>query len=188
MVMNANSALTIATAQSVKTACGASAPPVDDVTFEYWVAREYEAVFRFLVARTNHEDDARDLTQETFVKAYRARHRYQPDRPLRPWLLTIAANCQRDFLRRRRREATAIEPPTEETHESPSALALDLSLALPALTAEQRMVLHLRVVEQLSFKEIADVLRCSEAAAKMRLQRAKHQLVRLTGRSLIDAD
>ena len=155
--------------------------------FERWVAREYEVIFRFLAARTNDEDDARDLTQETFVKAYRARHRYQLDQPLRPWLLTIAANCRRDLLRRRQRE-TAPLPPPDEAREEVNPLADDLARALPALTAEQRMVLHLRVVEELSFKDIAAVLRCSEAAAKMRLQRAKHHLAKLAGRSLVDAD
>lgn len=73
------------------------------------------------------------------------------------------------------------KPSTERVH----PLAAQIELALPNLTEEQRMTLHLRVAEQLSFKGIGQVLGCSQAAAKMRVQRAKQRLAKLLGRRLV---
>lgn len=160
-------------------------PLVDDALFDRWVTQEYESVYRFLLVRTRSEDEARDLTQETFVKAYRARNRFHADRPLKPWLFAIALNCQRDSAKRKRR----IEVPLDDTFGQPEriggTLADEIENVMPWLTEEQRITLHLRVAERLSFKEIGEVLRCSEAAAKMRVQRAKRRLAKLLKRTIV---
>ena len=66
------------------------------------VGRHHQRVFAFLLALTRHRQDAEDLTQETFLRAWKKFHRYDPDLPLLPWLFTLARRLSISALRRTR--------------------------------------------------------------------------------------
>src|SRR5919108_16893 len=136
---------------------------ITEQEFERLYAKHAQRLFGFLMYRTGDRTAAEDLLAETFERAYRGRGRYDRRRASRTtWLYAIALNCLRDQARRKaaeeraleRREATTprAEPnPQPETIESRS----DLTLALEALTDEEREAIALRYGADLTVPEIA---------------------------------
>jgi RNA polymerase sigma-70 factor, ECF subfamily len=132
---------------------------------------------------------AEDLTQTTFLKLHRARASYCLDRPLKPWLFTIAASVRRDELRRRYRlppHVGEIELEQAESLESNEHLPFPdensaseieaVRAAVNRLPESQRAVLHLHLHEELTFDEIAEVLGTSPGAVRVRASRAYERL------------
>ena len=132
---------------------------------------------------------ADDLTQATFLKLHRARASYRADRPLKPWLFTIAAGVRRDELRRRYRlpeqlDEAALEQAEVGMGAAPPAAApgavsdhLDeVRAALARLPESQRVVVHLHRYEELTFEQIAEVLSTTPGAVRVRASRAYERL------------
>jgi RNA polymerase sigma-70 factor (ECF subfamily) len=132
---------------------------------------------------------ADDLTQTTFLKLHRARATYLPERPLKPWLFTIAAGVRRDELRRRYRlpphvgeleleqaelQQLGERAPAPETNAAGEIEAV--RAAVDRLPESQRAVLHLHLHEELTFEEIAEVLGTSPGAVRVRASRAYERL------------
>jgi RNA polymerase sigma-70 factor (ECF subfamily) len=146
---------------------------VSDLLTEY-VPR----VYRFARRLTSDAHAAEDLTQETFLRAWRHRARLRHQRSARVWLFTIAANLWRDQLRRRKPPAArparlddqvcapAHPPDRDLCRQEDVARALD---ALEALPDRQRQVLYLNACESLSVVEIAHVLGITVEATKASL-------------------
>jgi RNA polymerase sigma factor (sigma-70 family) len=151
-----------------------------DALFERWAPR----LHAFFQRSFGCTADADDLLQRTFLRVHQARRSYDPDRPLRPWLFTIAARLRQDELRRRRRLASADEEllasMDEEWHDPcPGAAAQRSSLvheALRKLPESQRVVIHLHRYERMTFAEIAAALGTTEGAVKLRAFRAYQRL------------
>ena len=149
-------------------------------------ARHHRRLYGFLVRLTGDRDAADDLVQDVFLRLLRFRESYREDGQFVPWLFRIARNLAAD-RHRGSREAISLDVSDVRTPES--ALALDLLIqhedhqqlerALAALPPPQREVLLLRGVEQMSHREMATALRCSEAAARVRLHRALAALKRV---------
>ena len=137
----------------------------------------------------NHEE-ARDLTQEAFLKAYRALGTFKREARFSSWLYQIALNATRDRMRRRRRHPDVSLEDVEERPDAslrdarPSAFELiesrDLSrlvaAAMAGLPDEQREVLILKEYEGLTFPEIAETLDVPLSTVKTRLYRGLVQL------------
>ena len=139
------------------------------------VHRHHARVFGFLLTLTRHRQDAEDLTQETFLRAWNKFHRYDPDQPLLPWLFTLARRQSIAALRRRRPPlpAEAVTPPDPE----PANRALwiwELAKARLTPTAYSALWLHYR--EELPLKEVAGILGKREGAVKVLLHRARKSL------------
>ena len=145
----------------------------------------YSVCYRFV---RNH-DEANDLAQDTFLKAYQALHRFEPARPFRPWLVAIAANVSVSYLRRRSRwrklSMKHQEDVASRSHGSgpngAEALETEETLravqkGIDALPPEYRAVLLLRVQEHLSYDEIADALELPRGTVMSRLSRARERL------------
>ena len=139
-------------------------------------------VYRFALRLTNDPDVADDLTQETFLRAWRRRDRLRDPAKARVWLFRITANVWRDRLRRRRSPVARAGPLAEsETGHtaSPDQVAIDrddLGRALDALAAlppRQREVLYLSACEGMKPSEVAAVLGISPDAAKANLSLAR---------------
>jgi RNA polymerase sigma-70 factor, ECF subfamily len=151
-----------------------------------WDRKIQGVIFRLI---GNHEE-ARDLSQETFLKAYRALGTFKREARFSSWLYQIAVNATRDRLRRRRRRMDLSLEDVEESAESalrdgsPTAFELvesgDLSrlvaAAMAALPDEQREVVILKEYEGLTFPEIADALDVPLSTVKTRLYRGLGQL------------
>ena len=153
------------------------------------IVRSYQrAVYRVAYALTRNAGDADDVTQDTFMRAWQAIGRFRVGEPLYPWLARIAMNASFSLLRRRkRRPEVALEPMLEggaqwaggdDPVEEAAARERDerLAGAYAALSEEHRAVLALRVVEDLSYDEIARTLQVPVGTVMSRLSRARAEL------------
>jgi RNA polymerase sigma-70 factor (ECF subfamily) len=140
------------------------------------VDRHHAAVYRLAVSLVSDSDLAQDITQEAFLKAFRALGGFRGDAAFRTWLLTIAANTARGVLRKRgRRRETDLDavPPlatSEPNPEERAVVAQEASRArslLDQLPEKQRMSVQLRIDEGLSFREIGAIIGSSEGAARV---------------------
>lgn len=149
----------------------------DEDAFDRLVSRHYPSACALARCLLGDVPSAEDAVQEAFVRVVRRRKTYDPALSFTPWFHTILRNVCRDVQRKRARQArhlhelaaTASEP--RGPHRSGEWLDM-----LRALTAEDREVLALRLVQGLSFLEVADRLGCSVDAAKKRGQRALARL------------
>jgi RNA polymerase sigma-70 factor, ECF subfamily len=131
---------------------------------------------------------ADDLTQSTFLRLHRGRADYSPDRPLKPWVFTMAACVRRDELRRRYRlppyageaELEQAEPASPDWPSHEGAEGRDQSEAirnaLEHLPESQRVVLHLHLHDELTYEQIAEVLGTTPGAVRVRASRAYDRL------------
>jgi RNA polymerase sigma factor (sigma-70 family) len=156
--------------------------------FEALFARLGPRVHGFFRRAFGDQAVADDLMQTTFLKLHRAKAAYDPARPLRPWLFTIAASVRRDELRRRYRlPSTAGEEelaraeaadPDPTLHQLKAETADAVRAALARLPESQRTVVHLHRYEELTFEQIAEVLGTSNGAVRVRACRAYERLRR----------
>jgi RNA polymerase sigma-70 factor (ECF subfamily) len=160
--------------------------PAFDQLVRRWDRKIQGVIYRLV---GNH-DEARDLSQEAFLKAYRALGTFKQEARFSSWLYQIAINATRDRLRRRRRRLDLSLDDVEEKGEAslrdagPSALDLiesnDLAravaAAMAALSDEQREVVILKEYEGLTFPEIAETLDVPLSTVKTRLYRGLGQL------------
>jgi RNA polymerase sigma-70 factor, ECF subfamily len=158
----------------------------DEQAWEALVRAHQEAVFRLAYLFTGDPDEAEDVTQETFLRAIRAIGAYDPARPFRPWILSIAANLARNRLRsvsrylsaltrfaRREPEAVMPLPP----HASrPAEEAQGLWESVRQLSLPDQQILYLRYFLELSEAETAASLNVPPGTVKSRLHRALQRL------------
>lgn len=141
------------------------------------LVRHHEGVvFRFLLARTRDEDAAADLSQETFLKAFRSLDSFRGDSTFRTWLLAIAKNEVRGRHRTEMRrgeqeldETVQLVDPTEGP-EDRAVRATEVARvreALERLPEKQRLSVSLRLFDGLSFREVADATESTEGAARV---------------------
>ena len=147
-------------------------------------------VYRFALRLTGDRHQAEDLTQETFLRAWRGRKRLRDPDALRVWLFKITVNLWRDRARRARRAPQPADSPTEDPESrsvSPAEQALqreDVARALAAIDSlppRQREVLYLCACEELSIAQIAEVLQVSPTAVKSSLSLARKRMRRKLG-------
>lgn len=136
--------------------------------------------------------DADELVQETFVRALEAKPEVSSERPLKPWLFSIATHLCVDRLRRRRAqgyvgpwlpspvddEELQFEGPASARYEVVESASVAFLLALEALSPEQRAVLVLRDVFDLTAKEVGELLHESDANVRQLHHRARIALER----------
>lgn len=153
------------------------------------VERHREAVYRLARSATGDAEEAFDITQEAFVAAFAALHRYDPARPFRGWIAAITLNKCRDHARRRavRRflgmpmpdnaaDWIAEDAPSTETIAADRGELAATARAITALPASLKDVLVLRTIEGLSQDETAKALGISGKAVETRLYRARQKL------------
>jgi RNA polymerase sigma factor (sigma-70 family) len=159
------------------------------------LVRRYEGPIYHIIWRAiGNVEDARDLTQEVFVKALRALGTYDISRPFRNWIFRIASNLAIDHLRRRRLRTVSIDVDENDESQRMRApilidpgdlpdetderrrLAQRLAELVDKLPPDYRVVVHLRHREELSYEEIAQVLDIPLGTVKARLHRAHHRL------------
>jgi RNA polymerase sigma-70 factor, ECF subfamily len=158
----------------------------DQQAFEELVRRTYSDSYTLALRLTCDEDDARDVVQESYLRAYKGLKRFRGDAQFTTWLYRITANCASNQLRRRARHRheeldEELAPMVDADHD-PAALADAADLrtrvegALALLPPRLRAVVILRDVYDLPHEAIAAELGISESAAKVRLHRARRKL------------
>lgn len=164
----------------------------DRTAFSMLVRRHQRSLHRHLLRMVGSADDAMELTQDSFVRAWQALPNWRPDAQFRTWLFTIASNAALDLLRRRKTvEFVPLDDTFDTSHpgvgpEGQAQLTQEvrqLDAALSQLTPEHREILLLREIEDMSYEEIGRVLSLSEGTVKSRLARARTALIEQTQRS-----
>ena len=126
-------------------------------------------VFNYLLKLTRDREDALDLTQEVFLKAYQNLARLEEPSRFAPWLFRIAHNEAFSHLRRRRPDAP---PEADHARLFPMELSLAVKHALGRLSEEQREAVVLKIYQGFKFEEMAEVLSCPVSTVKSRLYTA----------------
>ena len=173
-----------------------------DAALNELMERHGEKLFHYLVRSLQNEDDAADLAQETFVKVYQSRTRFDPSQKFSTWLYAIASNLVRDRYRwRSRHPQVSLDAESDATGDSfrdslpgsgPSPnesvqveeRAKAVRVAVAALPEKLRQPLILAEYEERSHAEIGAILGCSAKAVETRIYRARQQLRASLGRLL----
>jgi RNA polymerase sigma-70 factor, ECF subfamily len=154
------------------------------------LVRRYQRPLYYLALRyVRVEADAKDLAQRTFVKVFGALSGFRADSSFRTWIYRIAINLCLNHLRDRKREE--IRGELGDALPAPGAggerALLDrergarLRDAIAELPPKQRMVLELRVYDELPFREVAELVGCSENSAKVNFHHATRRLRAILG-------
>ncbi len=165
----------------------------DGEAFRLLVERYSRTIFRLTYRMTGNEQDAEDMVQETFLRAYRQIHSYDSRAGFGTWLFRIATNCSLDLLRKRGVRRESQEPAFEDdgpkmelpsTAPSPERLAISgqirrrLRVALAQLSPAERAAFILRHFEGVPIDEISRALGHSNSAARQSVFRAAAKLRR----------
>lgn len=157
----------------------------EDAAWEALVRRHQEGVFRLAFLFLGDADEAEDIAQETFLRAHQALRRFDPDRPFRPWVLSITANLARNRRRSIGRYLHAIQRlgrsdvNDERQLEEYSMLALEarrLWEAVRQLNATDQQVIYLRFFLEMPVDETALAMKTAPGTVKSRLNRALKRL------------
>jgi RNA polymerase sigma factor (sigma-70 family) len=160
-----------------------------DQLIDRYKGRLYGVIYNML---GNHEDAA-DLSQEVFLKAFKSIHKFRSDSNFYTWLYRIGINTGLNFIKRRKEAPLSLNPWNPDAEEDPAlkelvsqesvrgAVDMDelrekLNESLQKLSEEHRAVVVLHDIEGMRHQEIAKVLGCSEATARSRLFYAHQQL------------
>jgi RNA polymerase sigma-70 factor (ECF subfamily) len=169
----------------------------DSDSFNQLVKRWERPIFALAYRTLGREEDARDVTQETFLRAFRALAGFKGEAKFSSWLYRIALNLCRDWMRRERRAPMVDVPEGADLHElaaekrevasvedlaARAELSGAVASAMERLPLEQRTAIILKEYHGLTFQEIADLMNCPLSTAKTRL----YQGLTLLRRSLAE--
>jgi len=160
----------------------------DRAAFDQIVRRHQRGVWHLVRRYVRSEADAFDVTQQAFVRAFRGLVTFRGAASVRSWLYRIAINCALSWLRDHRREQPAeiAEDALTDYHQAPARIEGDqvsarLRGAIAQLPPKQKMVLELRIFDDLSFREVAELADCSENTAKVNFHYAVKRLRDILG-------
>jgi len=162
----------------------------DQIAFNFLLDTFWNDVYGFQLKRTENENDAEDITIQTFSKAFDKIHTYNPDYEFKTWLITISKNIHIDLVRKRKSSISNTMDRNEEDDfydvidESPSPedkLITEQNLAkllrdIKKLKPHYQEVLNLRYFQELSYNEISEQLNEPVNNIKVKLLRAKKLL------------
>jgi RNA polymerase sigma-70 factor (ECF subfamily) len=156
----------------------------DDAAFGQLIERHQRSVFNIAYRMLGNREEAGDIAQEAFWRAYRNLGGFDRDRPLAPWLYRIATNLSLNRLRRNPPPTISLDalPAVADTSPGPPERLLQaetqnrIRQAILALPPADRTVIELRHFQALSYEEIALVTGASVSSVKSRLFRARRRL------------
>ncbi len=172
----------------------------DVEAFEYLVKRYRNEVFALSYHFLRNREQAWDVAQEVFIKAYNALAQFRGDASFKTWLMRITANQCKDFLKKRRLETVSFDDGRLAEHAQSHLLAPDRSLeaaeigeaiqkAIGKLSHKHKTAFILREFEGLSYEEMAQVMECSMGTVMSRLHHARKRLQKsLTQMGFMGAD
>lgn len=169
---------------------------MSDRTFEALMSEHHAEIYRYVLRVTGRRQDADDLSQETFLRAFRAHCRLPADANARAWLFAIATNLTRNHFRsqkRRRLAYSAVVTETRETDEErPDGVTMSREIGaavdqvISGLPLRQRLAFLQRKVHGLDYEAIGRSLECTTETARAHVFQALRKIRRaLEGRELI---
>ena len=156
----------------------------DDKAFGWLVNQNKERIYRVVWRIVKNEEEAKDLAQEAFVKAYRNRRSFKAQSGFYTWVYRIAVNLALNYINRNRhRQAKSIEdanPPefavTQPSELEQAELNRVISSAVAKLPPRQKTIFILRHYEEMQFAEIGETLSITTGAAKANYHKAIQKL------------
>lgn len=139
------------------------------------VSRWERRVFNYILRLVGDREDAQDVSQDVFLKAYQNLGKLDDPARFAPWLFRIAHNESFSLLRRNRPETGALEdlpPPPPNPRMLPVETSLAVTAALGRLSREQREAVELKIYQGFKFEEMAEILDCPVSTIKSRLYTA----------------
>ena len=151
--------------------------------FDQLVRRHQKQIWRLVWRYVKRDADAADVTQQAFVRAFKGMAAFRGTSSVRSWLYRIAINCALSWLRDHKRELPSEMDDTALSDAPPAPTQLiatqdnaALRAAIEKLPPKQKLVLELRVFDDLSFKEVAELAECTENTAKVNFHYAVKKL------------
>jgi RNA polymerase sigma-70 factor (ECF subfamily) len=159
--------------------------------FDHLLDKYHRPIVNFVYKFVNNAAEAEDLAQEVFLRIHRARSRYEPRAKFSAWIFRIAANLTFKELRRKRRagfwsrnhhsegqadyeQASIPDPlPDSERRLLASEMGRVIRRAVLGLPDKEKLALVLRRYEEMSYRDIAEVMNCTEGAVKTYIHRGK---------------
>jgi len=148
----------------------------DPAALERLVRATQADVWR-LCAHLGDREAADDLTQETYVRAWKALASFRGDSSARTWLLAIARRTVADHIRANRRRRRVAEVAPIDTARPDETAAVDLSLLIDRLDEDRRIAVYLTQVLGLSYAEAAEVCGCPIGTIRSRVARGRQELL-----------
>ena len=176
----------------------------EETAFEQLVGKYQRDLFHLVSWNVGNAAEAEDIVQEVFCKVYFSLDKFDNDRPFYPWLRRVAVNQCYDELRRVRRRRTLRFTELNEQenrtlerlaalHQSESSspsqndgeeLRLLMQKILDRLSEKQRIAIVLRDLKQVPYEEMAEIMKCSKQAVRLKVFRARARLRTLITRAL----
>ncbi len=150
--------------------------------FEQQLISYFPMLYKTAYRLTENKEDAEDIVQETYAKAFRFSHQFQEGSSLKSWLLKILRNTFYDLTRKQKRQFNIHEEVAqsnstpysqEETFHPLDREGGEILKTLSFLPEEYRMVLTLYYVDDCTYAEIADIMECPLGTVRSRLSRGK---------------
>jgi len=166
----------------------------DEKAYEKLMNRYKKSVYFMLLKMTQNKDDAEDLTMESFAKAFKSLHKFNPQYAFSTWLFRIASNNCIDFIRKNKMKTFSINNPVETDSGTIDNFDLPDNLELPddyanrmdkvkflqsmidELPKTYSTLIKLRYYEELSYEEIAEIIGVPIGTVKAQLHRARELL------------
>jgi RNA polymerase sigma-70 factor (ECF subfamily) len=166
----------------------------DLAAYDEMVRRYQERIYATVYHMTSNHEDANDLTQDTFIKAYRALHSFKGDSSFFTWVYRIAVNKTINFLKQRKnRVHMSLNDMDVNVENNPELVSLvsektprraaglnelqeQLNMAMQKLSETHRLVVTLHDIQGLSHEEIGKIMDCNTGTVRSRLFYARQQL------------
>jgi len=156
------------------------------MAFSELVTRHQKPLFQFILRYMRNENLAEDIVQDAFIRSFTKLHTFEGRSAFKSWLYRIALNLAKNRLRREKPTYNIDNVHIGQTAEAESALVYEaiqkrIQEEISTLPDKQKEALHLRVFEDLAFKEIAEIMDCPYDTAKANYRHALMKLKNVFG-------